>query len=194
MLARADDPDHLLPVGRRVFSFVAMVALLHGSIGCTNSHRRGDDSPTTSEGADQRRPSDRVEPRRDPRFSGEDRPARRGIWVEQPQRSGFVSPTALANRVASKLPAVEKRCCGDRLAKCRGLEGRLLLELDSTGDGRVETAKIAESTLGRIPWAKCTLEAARNWQLPSPENGRPTTVYVPIRIRVPDAADSDATD
>lgn len=185
MVVRSKDTGPSSPVGRRGLSLVVLATLILVSTACTKSHRRGDDSPATSEGNERGSPSDRVETRRDPRFPGGDRSVRRGIWVERPQRSGFVSPTALANRVASELPKVERECCGEQRRACRGSEGRVLLKFELAEDGRVRGVQLAESTVGRVDWVECTLGLAEDWRLPAPENGRPTEVYAPIRIRMP---------
>lgn len=164
----------------------AIAALLWATLACPKQHRRGDDRSAG-------RPDDEVQKRGDPRFpSAPDAGSRRGFWVEQPVRTGPVSPTDLANAVAEQLPALRDRCCGDAGEACRGFDGRLLLETDIAPNGAVRRAAVAETSLYDRSFRNCALEWARGWELPRSQMREAETVYVPIRVRIPEHGGAEA--
>lgn len=172
---------------------IALACTLAGVVwmttACPKQHRRVED-PDPDDG----RPSPRVQKQSDPRFPhAADTGNRRGFWVEQPRRTGPVSPTQLANAVTEQLPALRQRCCGADGAACEGLEGRMLLETVVRPNGKVERVEIGETSLYDRSFQTCLVKWANGWSLPSAKMSSTETVYIPIRARFP-ASDPDQPD
>jgi len=149
---------------------------------CKRQHRRGPSDPEAA-GAD--RPNERVAPASDPRFprSADVGSDRRGFWVEQPRKTGRVSPTKLANAVAERLDELREGCCGTDRRGCASFDGRILLEIGLAPDGMVRTVEIVETTLYDRPFQKCLRRRVSNWSLAGHAGAETVRVSVPIRAR-----------
>ena len=180
------------PFRRRSLALLVSLGTLLWVTACPKQHRR-QDPDQTSESSEQ--PSESVDPAGDPRFPGEGDSDRRGFWVDQPTRSGAVSPTGLANAVASKLPDVRNKCC--RANRCLGFDGRLLVQLTVAPNGKVRSAEISETSIYERDFQNCLEKAAGSWNVPKPGSGRKTEAYIAINARIPhpgsdSGRDSDA--
>ena len=159
------------------------------AVGCQKQYRRGEEEETSEQ------PGSGVEAKSDPRFPhAADTSGRRGFWVEQPVRTGPVSPTGLANAVAEALPGLRERCCGEGDGKCERFEGRVLVEAEVRPDGSVAQVGIGETSIYDREFRRCLLEWAGDWELPAGEMEASETVYVPIRARFVGAEDRDGGD
>lgn len=167
-----------------------LALVLTAAWGCKRQHQRSHSLDETGGGGT---PSERVEVHADPRFprrtdAGADR---RGLWVEQPRETGGVSSTALANSVADRLDELRTRCCGEELADCEGMEGRVLLKFTLAPNGTVRDVAIEETTIYDDAFQKCSLHTAATWTLAGHSGSKQTDVYLPLRARF---ASSDGAD
>ena len=157
---------------------------------CRNQYRREDRSTESSDQTVVDEDS-AVDPKADPRFPGGGAARdRTGFWVDEPVETGSVSPTAFANAVVDRMPAVDKHCCGPDRKRCRGFDGRMLLSLQLDGSGRVRDASLAETSIYDRSFQRCLLERATSWQMPAPGSGDAEQVLIPIYLRV-EQSDTD---
>lgn len=64
-----------------------------------------------------------------------------------------------------------------------GLSGRLVLQWVVNGSGRVESARVTESELGRARLERCLLSRVLSWRFPEPAGGGVVVVRLPLMLR-----------
>lgn len=80
-----------------------------------------------------------------------------------------------------------RHCYSQELQTNRSLSGRIAVEFTISGNGRVMTANIEDSTVNNTNVEQCVVRAVRRWLFPAPEGGGIVHVSYPFVMRTPDA-------
>ena len=74
-------------------------------------------------------------------------------------------------------------CYENALGKKSGLKGKMLLSFLIGKTGRVEVARVAESSLSDAQLEKCVVHQVRNWTFPQPANDGQVNVSYPFSFK-----------
>jgi len=89
------------------------------------------------------------------------------------------------NVVRSHRPEIE-RCRADAIAAGRVPVGKLVIQWQIGGDGRVASAKTVSDETGAPALAGCVLERIRTWEFPRPKGGGAVFITCPFVFRAPE--------
>ena len=62
------------------------------------------------------------------------------------------------------------------------LEGKVTVEFEIGGAGKVTSSEIKSSTLGNPGVEGCIVKAVERWKYPKPKDGEPVKVSYPFRL------------
>ncbi|MEM6366798.1 MAG: AgmX/PglI C-terminal domain-containing protein [Myxococcota bacterium] len=91
-------------------------------------------------------------------------------------------PKEVIRRVIQENIAQIRYCYEKELTRSPGLFGKVATEFVIGGNGRVQTTKVTQSTLGSPPVERCMMQKIKTWRFPKPKGGGIVVVKYPFAL------------
>lgn len=94
---------------------------------------------------------------------------------------GGLDPDVIAAIIRRYLPQIQ-HCYEQQLALNPNLKGKVAVAFTIGGSGRVQSAKVTESSLRNRPTERCIIGKVKNWKFPKPRGGGTVGVKYPFLL------------